>query len=190
MSPTDSPDAPLIVANVDRWREWLITNDESCDGTWLMLAKKGVTSPTSLSYQEALEEALCSGWIDGQRRSHDEKTFVQRFTPRRARSIWSLRNVEIVTRLAEDRRLRPRGVAEIERARSDGRWDRAYAGSASAQLPEALVTALEATPAAGAAFARLTRAERYSAIHPLLIARDDATLERQVGRLISLLTSP
>ena len=190
MSESDSPDAPLIVANVERWREWLITHDESCDGIWLMLAKKGVTSPTSLSYQEALEEALCSGWIDGQRRSHDETTFVQRFTPRRARSIWSLRNVGIVARLAEDQRLRPRGVAEIERAKTDGRWDRAYAGPATAQVPEVLVTALEATPATGAAFARLTRAERYSAIHPLLVAPDDATLQRRVGRLISRLTSP
>lgn len=189
MSESDSPDAPLIVANVERWREWLITHDESCDGIWLMLAKKGVTSPSSLSYQEALEEALCSGWIDGQRRAYDEKTFVQRFTPRRERSIWSLRNVDIVARLAEDQRLRPRGVAEIERARSDGRWDRAYAGPATAQLPEVLVTALEARPAAGAAFARLTRAERYSAIHPLLIAPDDATLKRRVGQLISRLTS-
>lgn len=189
MSESDSPDAPLIVANVARWREWLITHDGSCDGIWLMLAKKGVTSPTSLSYQEALEEALCSGWIDGQRRSHDEQTFVQRFTPRRARSIWSLRNVEIVARLGKDRRLRPRGVAEIERARSDGRWDRAYSGSATAQIPEGLAAALEATPATGAAFARLTRAERYSAIHPLLIAPDDAALERRVGRLISRLTA-
>ncbi|PAY21864.1 hypothetical protein CEY15_16505 [Dietzia natronolimnaea] len=187
---TRSPDSPLIVADVDHWRQWLATNDDTSDGIWLMLAKKGITSPTSLPYQGALEEALCSGWIDGQRRSHDEKTFVQRFTPRRARSIWSLRNVEIVTRLAEEQRLRPRGVAEIERAQSDGRWDRAYAGSATAELPEVLVTALEATPAAGAAFARLTRAERYSAIHPLLIAPDEATLTRRVGRLIARLTSP
>ncbi|MFN3599836.1 MAG: YdeI/OmpD-associated family protein [Dietzia sp.] len=190
MTESDSPDEPLIVANVERWREWLITNDESCDGIWLMLAKKGVTSPTSLSYQEALEEALCSGWIDGQRKRFDEQTFVQRFTPRRARSIWSLRNVEIVARLAEDQRLRPRGVAEIERARSDGRWDRAYAGPATAQPPEALTIALKAAPAAEAAFARLTRAERYSAIHPLLMAPDDATLERHIGRLIARLTSP
>ncbi|MBB1026302.1 hypothetical protein G6026_01080, partial [Dietzia sp. DQ11-38-2] len=96
---TQSPDSPLIVEHVDQWREWLTTHDDTCDGTWLMLAKKGVTRPTSLSYHEALEEALCSGWIDGQRRTYDDTTFVQRFTPRRARSIWSLRNVEIVARL-------------------------------------------------------------------------------------------
>ncbi|AVZ39767.1 MULTISPECIES: YdeI family protein [unclassified Dietzia] len=187
---TQSPDSPLIVEHVDQWREWLTTHDDTCDGTWLMLAKKGVTRPTSLSYHEALEEALCSGWIDGQRRTYDDTTFVQRFTPRRARSIWSLRNVEIVARLAADRRLRPRGIAEIERAQSDGRWDRAYAGAATAELPGALAAALEATPAARAAFDRLSRAERYSAIHPLLVSPDGATLERRVERLIARLTSP
>ena len=190
MSETDSPASPVVLADLERWREWLITNDDSSDGIWLMLAKKGVTSPTSLTYSEALDEALCSGWIDGQRRAHDELTYVQRFTPRRARSLWSQRNVGIVARLAGEDRLRPRGVAEIERAKSDGRWDRAYAGPSAARPPEALETALDATPAARAAFARLTRAERYSALHPLLTAPSQATLDRRIGHLISRLTSP
>lgn len=185
-----TPSNPLTVASVEDWREWLTTNDDSSDGIWLMLAKKGVTTPTSLSYQEALEEALCSGWIDGQRRANDETTYVQRFTPRRARSIWSRRNVGIVARLAEEDRLRPRGVAEIERAKSDGRWDRAYAGPSTAQPPAALETALDAAPAARAAFTRLTRAARYSAIHPLLVAPNQDALERLVQRLVSQLMSP
>ncbi|UVE95849.1 YdeI family protein [Dietzia sp. B32] len=188
MSQPDGPQSPVVLATRERWREWLCRNDESSAGIWLMLAKKGVTSPTSLSYQEALEEALCSGWIDGQRVGYDEQTYVQRFTPRRARSLWSLRNVEIVARLAADQRLRPRGVAEIDRAKSDGRWDRAYPGQATAQPPESLDIALEAAPAAKAAFARLTRAERFSALLPLLTATNEDALERRVARLISRLT--
>lgn len=172
MSEGRNPAAPVVLAGIERWWEWLTANEGTSDGIWLMLAKKGVTTPTSLTYQEALEEAPCSGWIDGQRRTHDDTTFVQRFTPRRARSHWSLRNVEIVARLAGEERLRSRGIAEIERAKSDGRWDRAYPGQATAQPPESLDIALEAAPAAKAAFARLTRAERFSALHPLLTASD------------------
>ncbi|MFN3602878.1 MAG: YdeI/OmpD-associated family protein [Dietzia sp.] len=190
MSDPATPETPLVLASIDRWHEWLIRNEDSSDGIWLMLAKKGVTSPTSLTYQQALDEALCSGWIDGQRNRFDEHTFVQRFTPRRARSLWSRRNVEIVARLAGDDRLRPRGVAEIERAKSDGRWDRAYAGPATAQPPEALTIALKTAPAAEAAFARLTRTERFGALLPLLTAPDDDVLQRRVRRLIARLTSP
>lgn len=189
MSQTASPISPLILASSGDWREWLISNDDTSDGLWLLLAKKGVTAPTSLTYPEALAEALCSGWIDGQRNGYDEQIYVQRFTPRRERSLWSRRNVGIVARLAVDDRLRPRGVAEIERAKSDGRWDRAYPGQATAQPPEALTLALETAPAARAAFARLTRSERFVAFLPLLTAPDDATLERRVQRLIARLTT-
>lgn len=190
MSQTQDPAAPLILARSADWREWLISNDDTSDGIWLMLAKKGVTAPTSLTYPDVLDEALCSGWIDGQRNGYSEQTYVQRFTPRRARSLWSRRNVGIVARLAVDDRLRPRGVAEIERAKSDGRWDRAYPGQATAQPPEALTLALEAAPAASAAFDRLTRSERFVAFLPLLTAPDDAALEWRVQRLIARLTSP
>jgi len=189
MSETQGPTEPLILADVAQWREWLTTNDAASDGVWLLLAKKGVTSPTSLTYPEALEEALCSGWIDGRRNACDDRTYVQRFTPRRARSLWSLRNVEIVARLADEGRLRPRGLAEIERARSDGRWDRAYPGQAAARPPEALVRALDAAPAAAEAFARLSRSQRFSALLPLLTAPDDATLDVRIRRVITDLSS-
>lgn len=188
MSAKEGPASPVVLAGRDQWREWLCTNEDSSDGIWLMLAKKRVTTPTSLSYGEALDEALCSGWIDGQRNGYDERTYLQRFTPRRARSLWSRRNVEIAERLAADGRLRPRGIAEIERARSDGRWDRAYPGQATAQPPDALRTALEAAPTAKAAFSRLTRTERFSALLPLLTATNEDALERRVAHLISRLT--
>lgn len=189
MSEQAAGEAPLILADVQRWREWLTDHDDTSDGVWLLLAKKNVVTPTSITYQQALEEALCSGWIDGQRRRYDEHTFLQRFTPRRARSVWSQRNVDTVARLGADGRLRPRGSAEIERARSDGRWDRAYAGPSTATPPVALDAALDAAPGARAAFERLTRAERYSALHPLLTAPDDHLLARRVQRLVDRLTA-
>lgn len=177
----------MVLADVDDWRGWLIENEDASDGVWLALAKKGASPPTSLTYQEALEEALCGGWIDGQRQALDERMFRQRFTPRRARSLWSRRNVEIVERLAAQGRMRPRGLAEVERAVADGRWDRAYAGQATAELPPALRAALAAAPDAADAFAALPRAERYSLLHPLLTARDEAVLARRVERLVTRL---
>ncbi|TQL64479.1 uncharacterized protein YdeI (YjbR/CyaY-like superfamily) [Rarobacter faecitabidus] len=179
--------APLIVADVDQWRAWLMVNDEASGGIWLTLAKKGTTSPTRLTYQDALEEALCSGWIDGQRKSLDTGTFMQRFTPRRARSLWSKRNVEIVTRLAAEGRLRERGAGEVERAKADGRWDRAYAGPATAEVPSELAAALAQDPIAQAAFANLNRTERFSALHPILTASSTAASERRIANLIERL---
>ena len=114
-----------------------------------MLAKKNVTTPTSLTYDEALEEALCHGWIDGRRRSRDEQTFIQHYTPRRSRSMWSQRNVELVARMERDGRMRPAGRAEVERAKADGRWDKAYSGSSTLEIPADLAEAL-AAGAAGA----------------------------------------
>lgn len=190
MDEQTTPETPLILAGIGDWREWLIEYDDDSDGIWLLQAKKNVTTPTSITYQQALEEALCSGWIDGQRKSRDEATFVQRYTPRRTRSIWSQRNVGLVARLGDEGRLRPRGIAEIDRAKADGRWDRAYAGPATALPPAALVTALDADPAARAAFERLKSAERFSALHPLLVAPSEDVLHRRIRRLITRLTSP
>ena len=184
---TPAPISPLVVPNVDAWRDWLVRFDEVSDGTWLTLAKKGTTSPTALSYQEALEEALCSGWIDGQRRALDAHVFVQRFTPRRPRSMWSQRNVDIVARLADAGRLRPRGVTEIERAQADGRWELAYPGSAAAEVPDDLRRALAAYPGAEALFAALSRADRFSALHPILTASDEGIRARRIATLVARL---
>jgi len=178
---------PFIVADAVAWRAWLDQNEDRSDGVWLVLAKKGVVGPTSLVYQDALEESLCSGWIDGQRRSFDDRTFLQRFTPRRRRSVWSQRNVETVERLVAEGRLRPRGLAEVELAHADGRWERAYHGQASAEIPAELVAALRDQPVAGAAFDALSKAERYSVIHPILIAPNEATRLRRVARAVERL---
>lgn len=179
-----SVSSPLTVRDAVAWRDWLDQSEDVSDGVWLLLAKKGVTQPTRLSYQDALVEALCSGWIDGQRRSRDATTYLQRFTPRRPRSIWSRRNVEIVTQCIEEGRLRDRGFAEVERARADGRWDRAYAGPATAEAPPELEAALDAVPRARQAFERLTGSARYSALHPVLTAANETTRKRRILKLI------
>ena len=119
MSTTDS--SPLLLPDAAAWRAWLVANESSADAVWLILARKGKQSATTLTYDEALEEALCSGWIDGQTRSRDEATTTRRFTPRRARANWSARNAGIVERLIAEGRMRPRGQAEIDAARADAR---------------------------------------------------------------------
>jgi len=170
------------------WREWLDTHEATSDGIWLMLAKKGTVSPTSLTYAQALDEALCSGWIDGQKRSHDEATFVERFTPRRARSMWSMRNVEHVARLVDQGRMRPRGQQEIDGAKSDGRWERAYAGSATVAVPDDLAAALRASPAARASFDALNSQGRYSVLHPLITAPNEVARARRLQKVMDRLS--
>ncbi|GAA1908097.1 YdeI/OmpD-associated family protein [Arthrobacter gandavensis] len=177
----------LVVADAAAWRAWLQENDDVSDGVWLILAKKGTRIPTSLTYAEALEEALCSGWIDGRRNTVDSATFRQHFTPRRARSLWSKRNVELVAGLIQAGRMRVRGQAEIDRAQADGRWDRAYGGPAALEVPAELDAALAAAPDAAAAFADLGRSARYPILHQVVTAPNDAVraarIARQVARL-------
>ncbi|WP_449276721.1 YdeI/OmpD-associated family protein [Leucobacter sp. GX24907] len=163
----------VLLRDATAWRAWLDANEHDADGVWLLLAKKGTVSPTSLTYAQALEEALCSGWIDGQKRAHNAAMFIQRFTPRRSKSIWSQRNVGIVERLLEQGRIRPRGLAEIELAQADGRWARAYAGSATAEPPEDLIAALSHDPAARQRFEALTVSERYPLLLKLMTARPE-----------------
>src|SRR3954454_14064963 len=117
---TDAPE--LLAADVAEWREWLAANYAASTGVRLVLAKKGATDPTRLTYDEALPEALCYGWIDGQLTRRDDVTYCVRFTPRRARSVWSRRNVQTAGRLISEGRMQPAGLAEVERAKTDGRW--------------------------------------------------------------------
>lgn len=188
MSPPAAREQPiLVVADVEAWRRWLVANEEVSDGVWLTLAKKGATAPTTLTYADALEEALCSGWIDGQARSVDAATYRQRFTPRRARSTWSMRNVELIGRLVEEGRVRLRGLAEIERARADGRWERAYPGPATAEVPAEMAIALADAPDAGLAFSALSRSERYQVLHPILTASTDELRSRRIAAAVARL---
>lgn len=180
---------PLVIADQAAWRAWLDEHEDSSEGVWLLLAKKGKDAPTSLMYQDALEEALCSGWIDGQRRTHDETSFRQLYTPRRPRSIWSQRNVALIARLIEEGRMRERGHSEVDKARADGRWDRAYAGPATAEVPEELAAAFAAAPTAQNAFEKLKGSSRYSALHPILTAPNGRAAARRIQALVRRLES-
>ena len=125
----------LVVPDAGGWRTWLGEHHHESPGVWLVLAKKGTSEPTTLTYEQALEEAVCHGWIDGQAGRRDEGTYRQRFTPRRRRSAWSQRNAAIADRLLAEGRMHPAGIEAIERAKGDGRWQAAYAGSASIDVP-------------------------------------------------------
>ncbi|MEV4630883.1 YdeI/OmpD-associated family protein [Micromonospora sp. NPDC049523] len=184
-----SPDQPeLTVADQDAWREWLDAHHGDSDGVWLLLAKQGSTDPTSLTYAQALEEALCYGWIDSQARSRDETTYTQRFSPRRSTSPWSARNVTRVSALVEAGRMRPAGTAEIERAKADGRWDAAYAGPATAEVPADLAAALDAEPRARAMFDILTKQNSFAIVYRVGSAKKAETRARRIAQFVEMLT--
>ncbi len=170
------------------WRGWLAEHHDDPAGVWLVLAKKRTTEPTSLTYDQALEQALCHGWIDGQVRRRDEHTFKQRFTPRRARSAWSKRNVAIIERLVDAGQMHPAGVAQVERAKADGRWAAAYAGPASIEVPPDLARALAAEPEAGAMFARLTSQNRYAVLYRIETAKRADTRARRIEQYVAMLS--
>jgi uncharacterized protein YdeI (YjbR/CyaY-like superfamily) len=153
----------------------------------LVLAKKDTTSPTSLTYGQALEEAICFGWIDGQVRRRDERTYLQRFTPRRARSRWSKRNTALAERLISESRMQASGIAEVERAQADGRWEAAYAGSATVGVPDDLAAALAAEPKAKAMFGRLTRQNRYAILSRIEAVKRPTTRARKVAEFVAML---
>ncbi|SEH71998.1 MULTISPECIES: YdeI/OmpD-associated family protein [unclassified Leifsonia] len=187
MPQPDTDSDLLIVTDAAAWRQWLDANEETSDGVWLVLAKKGVADPTSLTYGQALAEALCSGWIDGQKRGRDAATFLQRFTPRRTASLWSERNIGLVAALAAEGRMRPRGQAEIDRAKADGRWDRAYAGSSTIQVPDDLTAALTANPAAAATFERLNKQNRFAVLHRVVTAPSATSRANRLQKLVAML---
>ena len=177
----------LTVADHAAWRAWLFEHHNSPAGVWLSLAKKGTTEPTSLRYDDALEEALCFGWIDGQIQRVDGSTYRQRFTPRRARSKWSQRNVGKVERLTAEGRMHPSGIAEVERAKGDGRWQAAYAGQADLEVPDDLAAALAAEPRARRMFDILTRQNRYAVLYRIADAKRAETRARRIKQFVAML---
>jgi uncharacterized protein YdeI (YjbR/CyaY-like superfamily) len=176
----------LLILDAGAWREWLKANHEGA-GVWLVLAKKGVTEPTRLTYDEALEDALCFGWIDGQVGRRDERTYRQRFTPRRARSSWSQRNVGLIERLAGEGRMHTAGHAAVDRAKQDGRWEAAYAGQATVEVPDDLAAALAAEPTALAMFETLSSQNRYAVLYRIGEAKRADTRARRIERFVAML---
>jgi uncharacterized protein YdeI (YjbR/CyaY-like superfamily) len=177
----------LIVADAAAWADWLAEHHDEAAGVSLVLAKKGSTDPTSLTYDQALDEALRYGWIDSQSRRRDETTYRQRFTPRRSRSPWSRRNVGIVERLLTEGRMHPAGIAEVERAKADGRWEAAYEGSADIEMPQDLAAALSAEPSAQAMFEILTAQNRYAVLYRITTAKRAETRSRRIEQFVAML---
>jgi uncharacterized protein YdeI (YjbR/CyaY-like superfamily) len=173
--------------SADTFRAWLRQHQDSSAGVWLTLAKKGSPTPT-VTYAEALEAALEHGWIDGQARRLDDTTYLQRFTPRRPRSPWSLRNRRAAEVMIEAGTMAPRGLAEVERARADGRWDRAYKGQRAADPHPDFLAALAQNPAATEFYATLNSQNRYAIYYRVQDAKTAATRARRIDTIVSMLS--
>ena len=184
MAPQDLP----ILAFADRtaWKRWLETEHAASPGVWLKFAKKA-SGIATVVHAEALEEALCYGWIDGQAAPHDEDFYLVRFTPRRPRSKWSQHNRDKATKLIEQGRMKPAGLAAIHAAKQDGRWDAAYPPQSSQAVPEDFERALDENPAAQEFFATLRGVRRYSFIYRIEDAKRPETRARRIKEFVAML---
>ncbi len=183
--PDELPD--LLLPHPGAWRAWLHEHHASSPGVWLVLGKGKATEPTTLRWESAVEQALCFGWIDGQSRKGDETRWYQRCTPRRPRSPWSQKNVTTVGRLTEQGLMHPAGVAAVEAAKADGRWDAAYAGPATAVVPDDLAAAVAASPVATEVFGLLTRTNRFALIYRVNDAKRAETRARRIAQFVEML---
>jgi len=176
----------IAFPSAEDWEAWLEENHEESAGVWIKMAKKG-TGIDSVRYPEVLETALCFGWIDGRREALDERWFLQRFTPRRARSRWSRINRDKAEQLLEGRRMRPAGLAEVEAARSDGRWEAAYEGQKRITVPADLERELASRPDAKAFFDELSSQNRYAILYRLQDAKRPETRARRLAKFVEML---
>ena len=180
-------DLPILrFADADAFEAWLRDNHDSAPGVWIQMAKKA-SGIASISWDDAVPVALCWGWIDGQRRGMDEQFFLQRFTPRRPRSVWSKINVAHVERLTAEGRMQPAGLAQVEAAKADGRWEAAYHSVSSNHVPPELQAALDANPVAAAAFAKLSSANRFAMSWRVQTAKRADTKQRRVEQFVGML---
>lgn len=180
-------DPELLITDVAAWRTWLDGHEATSDAVWLVLARKGKESPTSLTRDQALDEALCSGWIDAQARGRDDTTTLQRYCPRRSRSRWSARNVRIAERLITEGRMRPRGQEEIEKARADGRWAAAYEVNSNFDVPPDLAEALATNRRAAAMFEILTAQNRFAILFRITGVKKPETRARNIAKFVAML---
>lgn len=182
-----SDDLPItLFPDAASFSTWLTTNHAGSPGLWLQLAKKGAAL-RSLTYVEAIEVALCWGWIDGQKQAHDDASWLQRFTRRGPRSLWSVINRERALALIAAKRMHPPGLAEVERAQADGRWQAAYSPPSRAEPPDDFKRALAADPKAAAAFTTLDAANRYAMIWRIETAKKAETRARHIAKFIAML---
>jgi uncharacterized protein YdeI (YjbR/CyaY-like superfamily) len=175
----------LQLASPEEWEAWLDAEHASSDGVWLKFAKKG-SGVTTVVYAEAVDVALCFGWIDSQVMAVDDRFYLQKFTPRRSKSKWSKINVEKIEALTKAGRMRAAGLEQVELAKADGRWDAAYSSPASMTEPPDLKKALKASPKAAEFWATLNRSNRYAAIYQLEDAKKPETRERRLAKFIAM----
>jgi uncharacterized protein YdeI (YjbR/CyaY-like superfamily) len=183
--PPTTPPIQLF-EDASAWETWLEANHTAPAGLWLKMSKKA-SGIASVTYDEALDTALCFGWIDGQRKTHDAQHFIQRFTPRRKRSMWSKRNVAKVAVLIESGRMRQAGLAEVEAAKEDGRWERAYSASSGMEVPDDFRAALEQDAKAKAFFEGLGKTKRYAFLWRITTVKREETRRRKIVEFVGLL---
>lgn len=176
----------LLLPDAKAWWSWLERNHDTTAAVWLVLTKKGGTV-TQLTYADALDAALCFGWIDGKARGRDDQTSSQRWTPRGARSRWSKRNVDHVARLESQGLMTPAGRAAVEAAKADGRWEAAYHGPANAQAPDDLLAAIGQVPAAQAMYDVLTSQNRYALYYRLSTIKTAEARDRRIASMVEML---
>lgn len=176
----------LAFASQAEWEAWLDAEHRASDGVWIKFAKKG-SGVGTVVYAEALDVALCYGWIDSQMQSLDERFYVQKFTPRRARSKWSRINRDKIEELTKAGRMKPAGLAEVELAKADGRWEAAYASPSTVEVPPDLQRALDASPQAAEFWAGLNKANRYAIVYQLEDAKKPETRERRLAKFMAML---
>ena len=188
MPSTSEPDAAEVIAFRDaaEFETWLIDNVDRSAGVWLKIAKKG-SGIASMTGDEAVDIGLCYGWISGQRKSLDERYYLQKYVPRRPKSRWSQVNVRKVEELTAAGRMRPSGLAEVEAAKADGRWDAAYEPQREATVPPDLAAALAASPLAAKAFAALSRTSQYAVILDVVTGRTPRTRATHISKAIAAL---
>ena len=184
MKSTELPILPF--ASKKKWASWLAKQHEKSAGVWLQLAKKGAGLP-SVTYEEAVEVALCYGWIDGQKKGYDDKYWLQKFTPRGPKSIWSKLNTEKAERLIASGEMQPAGLKAVEAARRDGRWEAAYASQKNISIPEDFQAALDRNRKAKAFFSTLKSAERYAILFRIQTAKKAETRARRIRQFVKQL---
>ncbi|MGB3307663.1 MAG: YdeI/OmpD-associated family protein [Thermomicrobiales bacterium] len=180
-------DIPILsFASAEEFEQWLAEHQAATDGLWIKIAKKA-SGIASVTYDEALDVALCYGWIDGQKKTHDDAFFLQKFTPRRPRSLWSKRNIGKVAVLMEAGRMQPAGLAEVEAARKDGRWEAAYDSPKDMVVPDDFLEAVRGNPQTQAYFESLNKSSVYAIGWRLATAKTPATRQRRFDKLLAML---
>lgn len=180
-------DLPIVhFATPEEWAQWLAKHHEDAKGLWVRMYKKD-TGKASINYAQALDEALCYGWIDGQKQSYDTESWLQRFTPRRPKSPWSKINREHIARLLKEKRMKPAGMKQVEAAKADGRWDRAYDAASTSTIPEDFLQELSKNKKAYAFFETLNKANLYAISYRLQTAKKPETREKRMKAILDMM---